>query len=146
MKLENLLARTEGLPQAVTGGAHALHVRLIDFGSALDPHSLRSLYGESGPSAEEQTMEYAPPEALLGRWVLHADTCGDASLPRPRLIDSANLWCASAMTKLRGRVKFCSRALIAGKVQAWPGVMPAALQSILHNMSRTCQNASQSWP
>ena len=59
--------RTEGLPEDGTGGAQGLHVRLIDFGSALDPHSLRSLYGEEGPSAEEQTAEYAPPEALLGR-------------------------------------------------------------------------------
>ena len=67
VKLENLLVRTGGLPQDGTGGAQALHLRLIDFGSALDPHSLRSLYGEEGPSAEEQTMEYAPPEALLGR-------------------------------------------------------------------------------
>ena len=47
--------------------AQGLHVRLIDFGSALDAHSVSSLYGEQGPSAEEQTMEYAPPEALLGR-------------------------------------------------------------------------------
>ena len=79
--------RTEGLPQDGTGGVQALHVRLIDFGSALDPHSLRSLYGEGGPSAEEQTMEYAPPEALLGRWVMHATTGGDASVPRPKLSD-----------------------------------------------------------
>ena len=48
-------------------GVQGLHVRLIDFGSALDAHSVSSLYGEQGPSAEEQTMEYAPPEALLGR-------------------------------------------------------------------------------
>ena len=67
VKLENLLVRTEGLPQDSAGSVQVLHVRLIDFGSALDPHSLRSLYGEGGPSAEEQTMEYAPPEALLGR-------------------------------------------------------------------------------
>ena len=49
------------------GGVQGLHLRLIDFGSALDAHSVSSLYGEQGPSAEEQTMEYAPPEALLGR-------------------------------------------------------------------------------
>ena len=48
-------------------GVQGLHIRLIDFGSALDAHSVSSLYGEQGPSAEEQTMEYAPPEALLGR-------------------------------------------------------------------------------
>ena len=69
--------RTEGLPQDDTGSTQELHVRLIDFGSALDPHSLRSLYVEGGPSAEEQTMEYAPPEALLGRWVMHAAIAGD---------------------------------------------------------------------
>ena len=48
-------------------GVQGLHVRLIDFGSALDAHSVSSLYGEQGPSTEEQTMEYAPPEVLLGR-------------------------------------------------------------------------------
>ena len=59
--------RMEGLPGDDAGGVQAPHVRLIDFGSALDPHSVRSLYGDEGPSAEEQTAEYAPPEALLGR-------------------------------------------------------------------------------
>lgn len=70
VKLENLLVRTQEAPSAegaATGEGQGLHVRLIDFGSAIDAHSLRSLYGEEGPSAEEQTMEYAPPEALLGR-------------------------------------------------------------------------------
>ena len=44
-----------------------LHVRLIDFGSAVDKHSIEQLYGSEGPSDDEQTAEYAPPEALLAR-------------------------------------------------------------------------------
>ena len=68
VKLENLLVRRHD-PDPVDGrkSVQGMHVRLIDFGSALDAHSVSSLYGEQGPSAEEQTMEYAPPEALLGR-------------------------------------------------------------------------------
>lgn len=70
MKLENLLVRHHDPASDEDGkGVQGLHVRLIDFGSALDAHSVSSLYGEQGPSAEEQTMEYAPPEALLGRSV-----------------------------------------------------------------------------
>ena len=44
-----------------------LHLRLIDFGSAVDNHSTEQLYGGEGPSDDEQTAEYAPPEALLAR-------------------------------------------------------------------------------
>lgn len=44
-----------------------LHLRLIDFGSALDKHSIEQLYGGEGPSDDEQTAEYAPPEVLLAR-------------------------------------------------------------------------------
>lgn len=44
-----------------------LHLRLIDFGSALDKHSIEHLYGGNGPSDDEQTAEYAPPEVLLAR-------------------------------------------------------------------------------
>jgi serine/threonine protein kinase len=63
VKPENLLVRSG------SGGAEedSLHLRLIDLGSALDAHSMRHLYGPHGPSAAEQTMEYAPPEAVLGR-------------------------------------------------------------------------------
>lgn len=43
------------------------HLRLIDMGSAVDPHSFKQLYGSEGPSEKEQTNEYAPPEVLLGR-------------------------------------------------------------------------------
>lgn len=46
-------------------------LRLIDFGSAVDAHSLAHLYGEQGPSDAQQTDAYAPPEALFGgTWVL----------------------------------------------------------------------------
>ncbi|OAE19503.1 hypothetical protein AXG93_4794s1150 [Marchantia polymorpha subsp. ruderalis] len=45
--------------------------RLIDFGSALDPFTVKHLYGPSGPSRLEQTNEYAPPEALLGNHWLY---------------------------------------------------------------------------
>lgn len=40
-------------------------LRLIDFGSAIDEVSMESYYGETGPSDQEQTKEYAPPEALF---------------------------------------------------------------------------------
>ncbi len=70
MKPENLLVRAAGreLGSASSGAGGGLHVRLIDFGSAIDAHSLRHLYGPGGPSDREQTPEYAPPEAVLGRW------------------------------------------------------------------------------
>lgn len=51
-----------GSEQANTARAH---LRLIDFGSAVDEYSAEHLYGEDGPSAQEQTAEYAPPEATF---------------------------------------------------------------------------------
>ncbi len=63
MKPENLLLQPGG-----GEGHHTLHVRLIDFGSAIDAHAVHTLYGTQGPSTNEQTQEYAPPEALLGRY------------------------------------------------------------------------------
>ncbi|XP_024523224.1 uncharacterized protein LOC9639111 [Selaginella moellendorffii] len=42
-----------------------LSLRLIDFGSAINPFTLQHLYGSAGPSRNEHTPEYAPPEALL---------------------------------------------------------------------------------
>ena len=74
VKPENLLVRMAGKEQGSGDGGAAgsgLHVRLIDFGSAIDAHSLRHLYGPGGPSDREQTPEYAPPEAVLGRWGCH---------------------------------------------------------------------------
>lgn len=41
-------------------------MRLIDFGSAADAYSLEHLYGSDGPSADQQTELYAPPEARIG--------------------------------------------------------------------------------
>lgn len=60
----NLAAAAAGLPLSVGD----LHVRLIDFGSAVDKHSIEHLYSTEGPSDDEQTAEYAPPEALLARY------------------------------------------------------------------------------
>ncbi|KAL5561831.1 hypothetical protein UlMin_031578 [Ulmus minor] len=40
-------------------------MRIIDFGSAIDEFTLKHLYGSTGPSRDEQTNEYTPPEALL---------------------------------------------------------------------------------
>ena len=51
-----------------------LHLRLIDFGSALDHHSTHNLYGSQGPSSAEQTVEYAPPEAVLGRYAVRSSS------------------------------------------------------------------------
>lgn len=63
VKPENLL-----LQPGAGDGQPSLHVRLIDFGSAIDAHAVQTLYGIQGPSINEQTQEYAPPEALLGRY------------------------------------------------------------------------------
>ncbi|XP_022145963.1 uncharacterized protein LOC111015293 isoform X2 [Momordica charantia] len=40
-------------------------MRIIDFGSAIDAFTVKHLYGSTGPSRAEQTLDYAPPEALL---------------------------------------------------------------------------------
>lgn len=40
-------------------------MRIIDFGSAVDEFTLKHLYESVGPSRDEQTYEYTPPEALL---------------------------------------------------------------------------------
>lgn len=61
IKPDNMLIRMQGhVPQ--------MHLRIIDFGSALDPFAIGHLYGAAGPSMRQQTLEYAPPEALLSRW------------------------------------------------------------------------------
>ncbi|GIL50633.1 hypothetical protein Vafri_6764 [Volvox africanus] len=52
-----------------TDGAVApVWLRLIDFGSAVDDYSLQHLYGGEGPTSDQLTLEYAPPEALFGRF------------------------------------------------------------------------------
>lgn len=40
-------------------------LRIIDFGSAIDEFTIKHLYGAVGPSRNEQTYEYMPPEAFL---------------------------------------------------------------------------------
>ena len=85
VKPENLLLQKKNRGHHETSSAHGghqpigpdetrkpfavgdLHLRLIDFGSALDKHSIEHLYGGNGPSDDEQTAEYAPPEVLLAR-------------------------------------------------------------------------------
>lgn len=68
MKPENLiLEETSGLQN---GTLDDIHLRIIDFGSAVDPLSTAKLYGQGGPSELEHTQEYAPPEALLSRSAL----------------------------------------------------------------------------
>ncbi|KAJ3697501.1 hypothetical protein LUZ61_001206 [Rhynchospora tenuis] len=47
-----------------------LHMRLIDFGSAIDDFTMKHLYG-NGPTRSEQTFEYTPPEALLNNNWFH---------------------------------------------------------------------------
>jgi serine/threonine protein kinase len=43
----------------------ALQIRLADFGSAVDDYSRSSLYDSEGPSANEQTRDYSPPETFF---------------------------------------------------------------------------------
>jgi serine/threonine protein kinase len=62
---------------ALTPDPLSLHLKLIDFGSALDPGSIAAgLYGRPqataagaeggfGPSLDELTLEYAPPEVIF---------------------------------------------------------------------------------
>ncbi len=61
--------RTGGQAAGSSAPFNAPHVRLIDFGSALDEETVATMYGTDGPSAAEQTPEYAPPEAMFAsRW------------------------------------------------------------------------------
>ncbi|XP_076914191.1 uncharacterized protein LOC143573109 isoform X1 [Bidens hawaiensis] len=46
-------------------------MRIIDFGSALDKFTVKHLYGAAGPSRDEQTYEYMPPEAFLNATWYH---------------------------------------------------------------------------
>jgi serine/threonine protein kinase len=43
-----------------------VEVRLGDFGSAVNAHSHLELYGASGPTMEQETSDYSPPEVLFG--------------------------------------------------------------------------------
>ncbi|GMH38468.1 hypothetical protein BSKO_06352 [Bryopsis sp. KO-2023] len=63
IKPENILLANNGEEK----GGTDMHVRVIDFGSAVDNYTFHNLYGASGPTELEQTQEYAPPEARFGR-------------------------------------------------------------------------------
>lgn len=56
VKMENVMIRFEasGFP----------HVRLIDFGSAVDEYTMENMFND-GPSRTEQTSQYEPPESLF---------------------------------------------------------------------------------
>jgi serine/threonine protein kinase len=41
------------------------HLRLADFSSAVDADSFARLYGQEGPTKDESTLDYAPPEVLF---------------------------------------------------------------------------------
>ena len=42
-------------------------LKLADFGSALDPFAAKNLYGDTGPSRLDETLDYAPPEVVFAR-------------------------------------------------------------------------------
>ncbi|KAL4558741.1 hypothetical protein LXL04_036943 [Taraxacum kok-saghyz] len=54
------------LKETPSGNAnYTTKMRIIDFGSAIDEFTIKHLYGSIGPSRNEQTYEYMPPEAFL---------------------------------------------------------------------------------
>ena len=53
------------------GAGGLLSVQLCDWGSAVDEASLAALYGQEGPTAAEETADYAPPEARFGGAAWH---------------------------------------------------------------------------
>ncbi|KAJ7547329.1 hypothetical protein O6H91_08G080400 [Diphasiastrum complanatum] len=78
IKPENIVVHASGSQPTMGINGHPnkewpsnLTLRLIDFGSALDPFTLEHLYGSTGPTEKEQTVEYSPPEALLWKHWLH---------------------------------------------------------------------------
>lgn len=56
VKMENVMIRF--------GASGTPHVRLIDFGSAVDDYTMEHMY-RGGPSRTEQTGQYEPPESLF---------------------------------------------------------------------------------
>ncbi|XP_071717678.1 uncharacterized protein [Rutidosis leptorrhynchoides] len=53
---------------------YSTKMRIIDFGSAMDEFTVKHLYGAAGPSRDEQTYEYMPPEAFLNATWYHGPT------------------------------------------------------------------------
>jgi len=43
----------------------SLEIKLADFGSAIDDYSLQFLYDSEGPSLNEQTSDFSPPETII---------------------------------------------------------------------------------
>lgn len=79
VKPSNILlsrARTQG---AARHQRNAEYLTLGDFGSAVDYASLKRYYPIYGPSKEEETLDYAPPEVLFSQnpYALHAPTTYD---------------------------------------------------------------------
>ena len=68
LKPENLLVREVAGSPADEGSRWVL--RLGDFGSAVDAHTLKHLYGALGPLDAQQTEAYAAPEVrrTLAGW------------------------------------------------------------------------------
>ena len=93
VKPENLL----GAPAS----GDRLHVRLIDFGSALDAFSIHHLYGARGPSAEEQSADYAPPEALLGRCVPVISCTPNMTAPNTVCTQGVRIYNVSSKEKMQ---------------------------------------------
>ena len=49
----------------IVGRGAELRLTIADFGSAVDDLSIETMYGADGPSRDEASLEYAPPEVLL---------------------------------------------------------------------------------
>ncbi len=63
IKPENILVHVKGFDEDAAGKPV---LKLADFGSAVDDFSTRRLYGKRGPSVQDETLDYAPPEVLFG--------------------------------------------------------------------------------
>ena len=93
VKPANLLVAFGGEKRRKRGGGEgsksscasksAIRVRLADFGSAVDDHALASLYGQEGPTAAQQTREYAPPESF-GAGTVFTNGGADADEIKPK--------------------------------------------------------------
>jgi len=87
VKPSNLLVSDEGFGASSDDAGTAL--RLADFGSAVDARTIETMYGEEGPTAAQQTPEYAPPESAFEGVVDRLNAFGLASRARERRRDDA---------------------------------------------------------
>jgi len=90
-------------------------LKLADFGSAVDEYTCSNLYGLKGPSVDDETLDYAPPEVLFGDGVA-------SSAGRPHSYD---LWSAGVIflelvlgTSKVFQVDARTRAVISHRVQS----------------------------